>query len=128
MTKQEAIKLARELRRNQTPAEELFWDKVRNRRYRGLKFTRQFPIEFAHGSFYIADFHCHEKKLIIELDGFIHNEHKDYDQARDRILSAMGFIILRFPNHLILENWTKVDSSIKSVLLSPNPSLKREGN
>jgi len=68
--------LAKELRKNQTEAEEMLWQKLRNRKLYGYKFLRQHPI--IHSGFinklyfFIADFYCAEKELVIELDGKIH--------------------------------------------------------
>jgi len=58
---------AKKLRKDETSAEWLFWQMVRNRKVMGFKFKRQHPI----GSYY-ADFYCHDAKLVVELDGDIH--------------------------------------------------------
>ena len=50
-------------------------------------------------NYFIADFYCAEKKLIIELDGKIHDEQKEYDENRDRILKEMKLKVIRFKNH-----------------------------
>ena len=55
---------ARQLRRDMTPAETILWKHLRNRRFGGVKFRRQQPIDY-----YIADFFCPAARLIIELDG-----------------------------------------------------------
>jgi len=55
---------AKELRTNQTAAEELLWKKLRNKQLNGFKFRRQHPLMQ-----FIADFYCYEKKLVVELDG-----------------------------------------------------------
>ena len=68
--------LAKELRKNQTEAEEMLWQKLRNRKLYGYKFLRQHPI--IHSGFinklyfFIADFYCAEKELVIELYGKIY--------------------------------------------------------
>jgi very-short-patch-repair endonuclease len=61
---EDIFKYARELRRNQTDAEQLLWGLLRDRRFAGKKFRRQHPV-----GRYILDFYCHELKLAIELDG-----------------------------------------------------------
>jgi len=69
-----AKQLCRELRKNQTKAEKIFWEAVRNRKFMGLKFYRQYPLFFDYTgkeTFYIADFFCFEKKCVIEIDGKI---------------------------------------------------------
>ena len=91
------LEYARSLRKNQTEVEAFFWDKVRNRRFNGLKFTRQFIIEHENGQYFIVDFHCHEFKLIIELDRGIHKERMGYDQIREKILQELGFELCDSP-------------------------------
>lgn len=102
------IALARELRKEQTPAEALLWEKLRNRKLEGLKFDRQFPIAFPvfnHSSkFFIADFYCHQKRLVLELDGGVHLRKKvsEHDAARTHYLKQMGIKVLRFSNDEVL--------------------------
>ena len=73
-----------------------------------MKFTRQFPIEWKVDSeksnFFIVDFHCHQYKLVIELDGKYHNkeEVKLRDRERSEILRGMGYNIIRFKNEVCL--------------------------
>ena len=95
------VERARELRRQQTPAEQIFWEIVRGRGFMGLKFRRQHQI----GN-YIADFYCDEKKLVIELDGTIHDVEKvrKKDHQRDENLKSLGFTTLRISNDLILNS------------------------
>ncbi|GCC51583.1 DUF559 domain-containing protein [Chryseotalea sanaruensis] len=96
--------LARSLRKNQTKAEAKLWYFIRNRKLGGKKFTRQYPIVYkVEGTkrySYIADFHCAEKKLIIELDGGIHElpDQRRYDEARDIVLHELGYKVIRFKN------------------------------
>ncbi len=120
MKYRDILHFARELRKNQTPAEEFFWKMVRNRRFMGKKFTRQYIIEHSEvqgdKSFFIADFHCHEKRLIVELDGKIHNQQLEYDRIREEILRDMGFIIVRFHNEEVLEEWDKVAGRLREAL------------
>jgi very-short-patch-repair endonuclease len=68
---------AQQLRREDTPAEAMLWSRLRNRQLNGLKFRRQHPI----GRF-IVDFCCAEQSLILEIDGSVHDQQADYDQAR----------------------------------------------
>ena len=91
----EIHKRARELRKQMTPAEKLLWSKLRNKAFFGLKFRRQHPIKR-----FIVDFYCHEQKLIVELDGSIHDEFDqlEYDQGRTIELEELGLKIIRFRN------------------------------
>ncbi len=110
------LSYARDLRKNQTKAEAFFWSKVRNRKFLGLKFNRQFIIQHDHSSYFIADFHCFEKKLIIEIDGKIHLKQLEYDQIREEILKEMGYSIIRFQNEEVLKEWPKVKSKLQEKL------------
>ena len=121
MKYKDILDFARGLRKNQTPAEQFFWEKVRNRRFLGKKFNRQFIIEHSEIQgkkyFFIADFHCHDKKLIIELDGPIHKGQIKYDQIREETLREMGFKIIRFQNREVLENWDGVADRLKKEMV-----------
>ena len=95
------LHLARELRRKQTPAEETLWTLLRGRKLLRLKFRRQQQL----GTF-IADFYCHEARLVIELDGGVHSTSRqsDRDDNRDTYLRQNRLQVLRFPNQQILED------------------------
>ena len=96
---------AKGLRRSMTEAEKILWKHLRNSKLHGLKFRRQHPVDI-----FIADFYCHQKKLIIELDGNIHDilEQKEYDEGRTFKLEEKGFKILRFKNEEIINDLENV--------------------
>ncbi|MBN4066146.1 DUF559 domain-containing protein, partial [Candidatus Amoebophilus asiaticus] len=77
------FEFARQLRHNETEAEKLLWEKLKKNQIYGLRFKRQRPIMY-----FIADFYCHHLKLIIEIDGGIHQIPEQYesDQNRDHEL------------------------------------------
>jgi len=89
------IKLARQLRKQETWAEKLVWSWLRDRRFSGYKFRRQHPI----GGHYL-DFFCQEASLNIELDGRQHGfpDHQQHDATREKILQSHGIKTLRFWN------------------------------
>jgi very-short-patch-repair endonuclease len=95
------IHLAKGLRRRQTDAEILLWDKLRNKQLNGVKFRRQHCV-----GKYIVDFVCLKKKLIIEIDGGHHNEPdvKREDDRRTKWLEAEGYKIVRFWDNDVLQN------------------------
>lgn len=82
--------LARELRKNSTLSEVLFWQKVKGKSFK-YEFHRQVPLDN-----FIVDFYCHELMLAIEIDGSSHDEKQDYDQNRQFILENLGVKFLRF--------------------------------
>jgi len=126
MEYKQILSFARALRKNQTPAEKHFWEKTRNRKLFGLKFRRQHIIQHANilgnKSFFIADFFCGEKKLIVEIDGKIHLQKKEYDEIREEILAEMGFTVIRFWNEQVLENWELVEEKLKIALSTSPPA------
>jgi very-short-patch-repair endonuclease len=110
-----------EIRRNLriasfTNPENIFWKHVRNGQLEGLKFKRQHSI----GN-YIVDFYCASERLIIELDGSVHNskEQKEKDKFRDENLRDMDFKVLRFKNQ---EIFTKIDDVKQRIINVVNPS------
>ena len=129
MLPKKIVEICRNLRRNQTKAETVLWQHLRNRKMEGCKFLRQHPIvhqqynnEFP--MFFVADFYCAEKKLVIELDGKIHDFQKDYDQERDFIMREMQLKVLRIKN----EELTALNSVLKKIREQLLPSLsEREG-
>jgi len=106
------FELAKDLRRNMTAAEKYLWHHLKNGIH-GCKFRRQHPI-----SNYIADFYCHKCKLILEVDGNIHEitEVKQYDKERENNLVNSGYRIVRVTNSQVLKNLDSVLVQIASVV------------
>ena len=109
----------RELRQDSTEAEKLLWAVLRNRKLNGLKFRRQHPLDK-----FIVDFYCNEKKLVVELDGNVHDEkaNKEYDEARTAMLTGLNVIVLRFKNEEVITNMKDVLKKISDVA----ETLKRD--
>jgi very-short-patch-repair endonuclease len=103
---------ARQLRAHLTPAEEVLWNALRNRQFEGMRFRCQYPI----GNF-ITDFCCPACRLMIEVDGGIHQEQADYDRARTTQLEAHGYKVLRFTNDEVMNNLEGVLDRIRAVKL-----------
>ena len=100
-------KIARMLRKNQTPAEYVLWGCLRNRQLLGLKFRRQQPI-----SSFIVDFVCFENKVIIEVDGSQHLLNEKSDTKRTKILEQNGFHVLRVTNDEVINELNGVIEKI----------------
>ncbi len=91
------------LRQNATPAETLLWQHLRSRQVEGAKFRRQHPLatgilKAEHGLYYYADFYCPECKLVVELDGSVHDQQEDYDRARDIRMLEAKYNVMRIGN------------------------------
>jgi len=102
----------RELRKESTEAEKLLWAELRNRKLNGLKFRRQHPLDK-----FIVDFYCNEKKLVVELDGDVHDQkvNKEYDEARTAMLAGLNIIVLRFKNEDVINNMKDVLKKISGA-------------
>ena len=96
---------ARGLRKNSTGAELLLWNELRNSKLNGFKFRRQHPMNR-----FVADFYCHEAKLVIEIDGDIHQiaENKEHDDGRTYELKELGLKVIRFTNEEVLHSMKEV--------------------
>ncbi|MDZ7295830.1 MAG: DUF559 domain-containing protein, partial [candidate division KSB1 bacterium] len=120
---------ARELRKNATRAEAFLWELLRNRQLLGRKFRRQHPI----GRF-IADFFCDDARLIIEIDGAVHQEpnQQEQDRAREEVLRQHGYHLLRFTNEQVLYQTVQVLRTIGDFVLThsyetpPSPEASGE--
>ena len=99
---------ARALRRQDVPAEQILWRRLRNRQLDGLKFRRQVSI-----GPYFADFLCAELKLVIELDGASHEVRIVRDVARTQWLEAKGYRVVRFSNTDVFEH---TDAVLEAIL------------
>jgi len=116
---------AKILRKRLTNTERLLWKYVRAKQLEGLKVRRQEPI-----GRYIADFVCHEKRIVIEVDGGQHSTNKDRDRERDNWFKNQGYKVLRFWDNEVLTNITGVLEVIRENCLSHpplNPLPSREG-
>jgi very-short-patch-repair endonuclease len=101
---------ARDLRKNLTPAEEYLWQALKSKQLNGLRFRSQHPV----GNF-ILDFYCPSCKLVVEVDGSIHDDRQDYDLARTQSLEAYGYFVLRFTNNEVLGELDTVLAKIAEV-------------
>lgn len=114
-----AKSVCRELRKNQTEAEKIFWQAVRNRKFCGKKFYRQYPIFHditGKETFFVADFYCYEAKLVVELDGKIHQYRLIEDSVRKEVINHLGIKVVRFKNDEIVNNLSKLLDEVKKHL------------
>jgi very-short-patch-repair endonuclease len=102
-TTKEIEAATRRLRQELTPGESVLWEVLRSRQFEGLKFRSQHPV----GRF-IMDFYCPSLKLVIEIDGNVHDDRKVYDRARTEQLQTFGYYVLRFSNDRILNDLSTV--------------------
>lgn len=121
-TPKEKIELARRFRKNPTASEAILWEALRNRKLAGYKFRRQHPIQG-----FIVDFYCHEARLVVEVDGPIHEEQREYDQARQAIIEAEGNRFHRIPSEAVEQMLPRVLANLTKTIPTPIPPLAGEG-
>jgi very-short-patch-repair endonuclease len=114
-----ANRICRDLRKNSTQVERMFWEMVRNKKFLGKKFYRQYPIFHdltGKETFFIADFFCFEDKLIVELDGKYHQYRLKEDEERTKILNHLGLKVIRFSNDEVINDMKKVVNALEEKL------------
>jgi very-short-patch-repair endonuclease len=117
----QGVAKARALRRRETDEEAALWVMLRNRRFRGLKFLRQYAIEP-----FVVDFVCRELMLVIELDGSQHAE-SEYDERRTAYLNRHGYSVLRFWNDEVRDLdsvWRMLSAIVDGTYPDPSPGWR----
>jgi len=101
-----------------TTPEKLLWDKLKLKKICNVRFRRQHPIDF-----FIADFYCHEARLVVEIDGEIHNHQREYDDGRSAEMERYFIKVIRFTNSEIevnIENVVKrIENEVTNRMQSP---------
>ena len=107
------VELSRELRKDMTEAENVFWKMVRARKLSGLKFRRQQIIDG-----FIVDFYCDSLGLCVEIDGGVHDteEQRVYDRLRSEALELRKMKVLRFRNEEVLNDIDSVKAKILGLI------------
>jgi very-short-patch-repair endonuclease len=113
---------ARKLRKAGNLPEVLFWNRVKNKQFKGFDFDRQKIV----GN-YIVDFFCTNCNVVIEIDGSSHDDKADYDVERDAFLQSLGLTVIHIPVKDVMSNLDGV-----MQMLFDHPALKgtppKEGN
>ena len=117
-TTPEIEQAAKRLRKDLTSAEAKLWSVLKSKKLDGIKFRCQHPV----GNF-ILDFYCPAYKLVIEVDGEIHNHQTDRDRARTSKLEEYGYKVIRFGNEQVLNNLPEVLAEIRRVCPPRPPTL-----
>lgn len=114
------FEFAKNLRNNQTEAEQYLWNYLKGNQILNVRFKRQHPVLY-----FVADFYCHKAKLVIEIDGGYHRLPKqyEYDMCRDSELNRLGLEVLRFTNKEVFQETDKV---IKIIINAVKQRLEDE--
>ena len=111
---------AKRLRKNMPDAEYLLWQHLRRRQLAGHHFRRQLPI-----GPYVADFACVKEKLVVELDGYGHDE--DHDRKRTAFMNTLGWRVIRFYNEDVYKGVDEVVIGIAGHLSTATEAEKIHG-
>jgi very-short-patch-repair endonuclease len=111
----EIFRNAANLRANMTPAEKLLWEELRMNK-QGIRFKPQHPMIF-----YIADFYSYALRLVIEIDGPIHQFKLDYDMERTHAMELAGNKVVRFTNEQVLNQLPDVLKEIRTLIEERRP-------
>jgi very-short-patch-repair endonuclease len=87
------------------------WSFLKRLRAEGFHFRRQAPFRG-----YFLDFVCHAQRLVIEVDGRMHEYRIDQDRVRDTVLASQGYRTIRIPNEAIRDNFEGVTIQIRAAL------------
>jgi len=116
--KPEIFKRAKSLRNEMTSTEKLLWERLKGKQVYEKRFRRQHPIDI-----FIADFYCHEARLVVELDGEIHSQQKEYDDGRSAEMERYYIKIIRFTNSEVENNLEdvvrRIEFEIRKRIESP---------
>ncbi|MEW6579887.1 MAG: endonuclease domain-containing protein [Chloroflexota bacterium] len=107
--------IARQLRQEATPSEDILWQALRNRQLDGRKFRRQQPV----GPF-VLDFYCSAERVAVEVDGPIHESQREADRVRQHMLESLGIRFVRVPAHLVEHDLPQTLRTIRASFL-PSP-------
>lgn len=107
----ERTTFSRTLRQRAGVAEQRVWALVRNGRIDGHKFRRQHPI-----GRYVADFACERLRLIMEIDGGVHDRDDvvTRDHWRRTELEGLGWTLLRFTNDQALGETARIIDAVRA--------------
>ena len=117
------LEIAREFRKEPTKGEAILWQALRGKKLDGVKFRRQQPV-----GYFVVDFYDSTYRLVIEVDGPIHDNQVEADRSRQDILEVLGLNILRIKTQLVESNLIGALSDIRgrieqlSIKVSESPS------
>ena len=93
------IEIAREFRKEPTKSESILWQALRGKKLNGVKFRRQQPV-----GFFVVDFYNSSYRLVVEVDGSVHDLQEEADRARQEILEGLGLVVLRIRSEAVENN------------------------
>jgi very-short-patch-repair endonuclease len=108
--KQKMTGVARQFRKKPTASENILWQAIRGRKLDGRRFRRQQPI-----GVFVVDFLCSSERLIVEVDGSVHDFQQERDQQRQNFLESLNFKIVRITNEQVERDLNSALASIRQA-------------
>jgi very-short-patch-repair endonuclease len=114
--------LAREFRKEPTSSEDILWQALRGKKLDGIKFRRQQPV-----GYFVVDFYNSVYRLVVEVDGLIHESQQEADASRQQILEELGLTVLRIKAEVVEKNLPMtlnlIRDRIQQIQNSPSPFM-----
>lgn len=107
------VEIAREFRKEPTEGEKILWGALRGKKLDGIKFRRQQPI-----GYFVVDFYNSNYRLVVEVDGEIHDQQIEADKARQEILEVLGLTVLRIKTEIPEKNLPLALEQIRKQILA----------
>jgi adenine-specific DNA-methyltransferase len=114
------IEIAREFRKTPTKDEKILWEALRGKKLDGIKFRRQQPV-----GYFVVDFYNSVYRLVVEVDGPIHESQKEVDRARQEILEELGLVVLRVKSEIVEKNLPMVLNTIRTTVQGVHQNNKQ---
>ena len=114
------VEIAREFRKEPTEGEKILWGALRGKKLDGIKFRRQQPV-----GYFVVDFYASAFRLVVEVDGPIHDQQKEADKARQDILEELGLAVFRIKTETVEKNLPIALALIRGKIqeLKQNPNI-----
>jgi very-short-patch-repair endonuclease len=113
------VEIARKFRKAPTRGEKILWEALRGNKLDGIKFHRQQPV-----GYFVVDFYNSVYRLVVEVDGPIHESQKEADRARREILQELGLVVLRLKSEVAEKNLPITLDMIRKVVRDLSQSNK----
>ena len=118
--------IAREFRKGPTKSEAILWQALRGKKLDGIKFRRQQPV-----GLFVVDFYNSMYRLVIEVDGSIHDDQMETDRARPQVLETLGLNVLRMKAETVEKNLpvalNMIRAKVEELKVKPmsSPSIRK---
>ena len=120
--RRKTVEIAREFRKTPTRSESVLWEALRGKKLDGIKFRRQQSV-----GYFVVDFYNSEYRLVVEVDGLIHEFQQEADNSRQQILEELGLNVLRIKAEVVEKNLPMtlnlIRDRIQQIQNSPSPFM-----